>query len=94
MHNGVTEGYFVHDRRLDTKRLTVKITSADNFGFIAQSQKSVKMLLSEDLSVIFIVQGMRTELLFDLLLYGSHKLILYRPVAVDVIRRDAGLAAV
>ena len=52
------------------------------------------MFFIDDFSISFILQRAGAELLFDLLLYGSQKLILYYPVTVDIVRSDSGLSAV
>ena len=52
------------------------------------------MLFVNDFPVIRVAQGLLAILLLDLLLHFFYQLVLDRAMAVNIVRRNAGLSAV
>lgn len=94
LHNRIGEGDIVQDGRLNTEAFPVCLSAVHKLILIHQSQKPVKMLFVDDLSIIWIVKGLSAVLLLDLFLDLFYQPVLYRTMAVHVIRRYAGLPAV
>ena len=93
-HHLVIPSDVIHDGRLDLQGIRIEVSTADCLIGIDQSGHTVKMLSTDDFSVMSIVQGIIAVLPLDLCLETFDQLVFDRAVAENIVGSHAGLAAV
>ena len=94
LHHCVVKSDVIHDRRFDFQRVPVGISTVNHFFRIDQACNAVEVFFVDDLSVIFIGQRFRSELLLNLLFDFLYQLFPDCTVAVNIVGSHAGLSAV
>ena len=93
-HHLVIPSDVIHDGRLDLPGIRIEASAADDLIGIDQPGHTVKMLSTDDVSILSVVQRILAVLPLDLCLETFHQLVLDRAVAENIVRSHTGLAAV
>ena len=94
LHDGVVRRHAVHDRRLDAQRLGIALAAEHHLRRIDQPHHAVVVLAVDHVDVLRIGQRVFAGHGGDMLFQQGDEVVLNPAVDEQVIRRDAGLAAV